>query len=414
MLALLACAVAAAQPAGSRSRALREPVTFSNQIVRIFQNRCQTCHRPGTVAPFSLLTYADALPHARSIKTLTRNREMPPWKPVAGHGEFAGERRLTEEEIGRIARWVDSGAPEGSPRDLPPPLQFSEGWAFGQPDLILDPEADFQVPAGGLDTYRCFTIPTRLLQDRFLVKLDFQPGARSIIHHILLMEDPLGASTQFRNPNDPQPGYPCWGGSGIPTIDMLGVWSSGFRPEQLPAGYGLRIEASSRIIMQVHYHNPTGRTVPDRSRAGLYFARDRVDKEIAYFPLVNPLLRIPPGDPRYTVRATAVIPPGVRLRIVSIFPHMHLLGREIRVEAVFPDSTRRTLLYIDDWDLDWQDIYYLRDPVPIPPLTRLELTSVYDNSDSNPRNPYNPPRAVVWGEQTTDEMCLAFLGFVWE
>lgn len=411
---LAASGALGAQPAASRSRAVRAPVTFSNQIVRLFQNRCQNCHRPGTVAPFSLLTYADARPNARRIKTFTQTGEMPPWKPVAGHGEFAGERRLTQQEIDLIARWVDAGAPEGDPRDLPPPLPFSEGWAFGQPDLILEPEADFQVPADDLDTYRCFSLPTHLIRDRFLIKLDFQPGARSIVHHILLMEDALGVSALYHNPDDPQPGFACWGGSGIPSIDMLGVWSSGFQPEQLPSGFGLHMESTSRIIMQVHYHNTTGRTVADRSRAGLYFSPDRVPKEVVYLPLFNPLFRIPPGDPKYTVRATVTLPPGVSARIVFIFPHMHLLGREIRVEAVYPNSARRSLLYIDHWDLEWQDIYYLRDPILLPPLTRLELTAVYDNSEENPHNPNHPPRAVAWGEQTTDEMCLAFLGLVLE
>jgi len=402
------------QPVPSRSRSsLRAPVTFNNQIVRIFQQNCQACHHPGDVGPFSMMSHREVVPWLKQIKTEVQARRMPPWKPVPGHGEFVEERRLSQQEIELIARWVDSGAPEGDPRDLPAPLEFSEQWTLGTPDLVLEPEADFVVPAEGSDVYRCFSIPTRLLQGRHVTSIEMRPGNRSVVHHVLLFPDPLGVSATMAKPNDPQAGYSCFGGPGIPTDSILGAWAPGIRPQVLPPGVGVRLTPGGRVVMQVHYH-VNGTPQGDRTRVGLYFARDPAPKELLWAPIANLGFEIPPGESRYTVTASFSVPPFLNARAHFIGPHMHQLGREMRAEAVFRDGTRRPLIYIDDWDFNWQAIYTFREPVLLPSGTRIEVTAVYDNSTGNPRNPFNPPRPIRWGEQTTDEMCLLFIGVTLE
>lgn len=400
------------QPFPSRARSFKAPVTFNNQIIRIFQQNCQVCHHPGDIGPFSMMNYRDVLPYARAIKRETQERRMPPWKPAPGYGEFQGERRLTQAQIDLIVRWVDSGAPEGDPRDLPPTLEFSEKWTLGTPDLVLEPEADFTVPAEGKDIYRCFSIPTGLLENRFVAGVEVRPGARSLVHHVILFQDSLGLSARLRA-DDSQPGYSCFGGPGFPATGALGAWAPGNRPQMLPDGVGIRTTPGSRVVMQVHYH-PNGTAQLDRTRFGIFFARGPVRRDYLFVPLFNDRFVIPAGDPNHTVTASLVIPPLVNGRAISITPHMHLLGRQIRVEAIYPDRTRRPLILIDDWDFNWQDTYFFRESVPLPSLTRLELTAVYDNSSNNPRNPNDPPRELRWGEQTTDEMCLAIIGAVLE
>jgi len=411
-LSLLVAGAALWGQAPSRSRSSAPGVTFTNQIVRLFQNNCQVCHRPGDIGPFSLMNYEDARIHARTIRGEVMERRMPPWKPVAGFGEFQGERRLPDREIALINRWVDLGAPEGDPRDLPSPAEFPDQWTLGTPDLVVEPPADFSIPAEGDDIYRCFSIPLGLVQNRHITGVEVRPGNRSVVHHMVLFGDPAGLSARLDPPGAAQPGYSCFGGPGIPAIDILGAWAPGNQPQTFPAGVGLRVTAGARAVMQIHYH-PSGSRQTDRTRVGLYFNREPVQRDLRFVPVINEDFVIPAGAPRHVVTASLTIPANVQnARVISILPHMHLLGREIRLEALYPDGTRRPLIRIDDWDFDWQGTYYYKEPVPLPPLTRIELTAVYDNSEGNPRNPSRPPRAVRFGEQTTDEMCLALLWYI--
>jgi mono/diheme cytochrome c family protein len=412
-LLLLLCFTAAAQTrvAPSRSRSAAPQVTFNNHIVRILQQNCQTCHRPGAIAPFPLIRYQDAREQARSIKTATQSRRMPPWKPVAGFGEFQDERRLSPRDIDLIARWVDSGAPEGDPADLPAPIQFSDDWALGTPDLVVEMPATFQIPAQGDDIYRCFSIPLGLLQERHITGIEVQPGNRSITHHLVAFGDPLALSARIPAAGDGQPGYNCFGGPGISASIVLAAWAPGNLPQRFPAGVGLRVTPGARAVVQLHYH-PNGTPQTDRTRIGFHFNRQPIQKDVQLIVPINERFVIPAGAERHTVTATETLP--VNSRLIAILPHMHLLGREIKVEAAQPDGARQPLLYINDWDFDWQSTYYFKEPVALPARTRLELTAVYDNSAGNPRNPSNPPREVRFGERTTDEMCLAAILYVAE
>lgn len=385
--------------------------TFSQEVVRIFQQHCQTCHRPGDIAPFSLVTYQEAKPWAQLIKIMTRTREMPPWKPSAGCGEFAGERVLTAGEIETIGRWVDDGAPEGNPADLPTPLDFSGGWSRGEPDVVLKSPEPYTPPSRG-DVYRCFTMPTNTTSERYVAAVDFRPGDRETVHHVIAFIDTTGASAQL-DAADPGPGYGCFGGPGFSfssaDASTLGGWAPGSRPIELPPEVAFSLPASSRIVLQVHYHASDGRPDPDQTEIALYYAKQKPQKLLRVLPLINQSFTIPPNHPNYAVRASFTTPLAVHLWLVA--PHMHLLGRTMKVEATLPGGSKQCLVQIDDWDFNWQGMYRYRQPIPIPALTRLELTATYDNSSNNPLNPNNPPKPVSWGEATTDEMCIAFVGF---
>src|SRR5438105_2176478 len=260
-LGALAAAAALLTIAAAKHRAVMPPSapvvtgpTFSNEVVRILQANCQTCHHPGDIAPFSMMTYADTLPHAADMKLMTRTHQMPPWKPVQSCGIFDSPRILSQSDIDTIAKWVDNGAREGDPADLPPPRDFTGGWALGQPDLVLRNEQPYMPPAIG-DMYRCFTMPTNLTQDRYVSAIDVKPGDPQTVHHVIAFIDTNGSS-QALDDADPAPGYQCFGGPGfnITSVDAtaLGGWAPGYRPVTLPDNVAFLLPKNSRVVLQVH------------------------------------------------------------------------------------------------------------------------------------------------------------------
>ena len=400
---------------GAKVRSVRRPdppplatgPTFSKEIVRIFQQHCQSCHHEGDIAPFSLTTFAESKPYAQLVKLMTQTHQMPPWKPVDGCGDFKDERRLTQNEIDTIAQWVDDGAPEGNRAELPEPLDFTGGWALGQPDAVYKlPEA--YTPAVGKDTYRCFTIPTNLTSTAYVQAIDTRPGDRETVHHVITFVDNTGASVAL-DERDPGPGYTCFGGPGFNLPGTLGGWAPGSRPLELPSGTAFQLQAGSRVVLQVHYHPHGAHPHPDQTEIGVYFAKEPPKSLMYILPIVNQSFTIPPNDPSYKVPATWPLPmPAAKLWFVA--PHMHLLGKTMKVEATLPSGASECLIEIDDWDFNWQGAYMYKEPVRIPAGSRLSLLATYDNSSNNPRNPNRPPKPVSWGEETTDEMCIAFVG----
>ena len=410
-------------------------ITFSNQIFRLFQANCQECHRPGEVAPFSLVDYADASAWATAIKQVVTERVMPPWKPVAGHGEFVGERRLTEDEIEMIVSWVDAGFPEGDQNDLPEALEFNADWTLGEPDLILQTPSYTPDP-DVVDDYRCFSaaIPDSIDESKSITAIEIRPGNRDIVHHLILFGDPVGESVGLEAADQTEaPGYECFGSAGISfsgfTLGVesyiMGGWAPGSRPQVLPEGSGIYLRRGSRIAIQIHYH-PDGTSQSDSTRIGLHFAPERTPRNTTVLQAINRDFTIPAGEERYEVTAEfklndvidQYIPPAVAslleatgvfpIDIVGVVPHMHTLGREIRMDKI-PESGESTpMVYIQDWDFDWQDWYTYVNPVPLDLSDRLVVSAIYDNSATNPRNPNSPPIAVRWGDGTADEMCIVF------
>lgn len=408
MLSLIAARQRASHPTAPPSNV----PTFDKEVVRIAQAHCQTCHHPGDIAPFSLMTWADAHTQAANMKFMTQTHQMPPWKPAEGCGVFDNPRVLSQDEIDTIARWADGGAPEGNPADLPAPLNFSSGWALGQPDLVLKNPQPYTPPVSG-DMYRCFTLPTNLTADQYVAAIDVHPGDPQTVHHVLAFIDTNGSS-QALDDADPAPGYQCFGGPGFTITNVnaasLGGWAPGARPVTLPDGVAMSLPANSRVVLQVHYHPHTAAVHPDQTEIGIYFAKSKPSKLLRILPLMNTTFTIPPGDPNYRVTADFTVP-IVNAHAWLIAPHMHLLGRKMHVDATLPDGRNECLINIDDWDFNWQGMYRYHDPIAIPAGTRLSLEAFYDNSSANWRNPNSPPKPVSWGEATTDEMCIAFIGF---
>jgi hypothetical protein len=413
-LGLLLVAVLLVSATRQRSVRLTAPAapgvpTFNNEVVRIFQQNCQSCHRSGDIAPFPLESYSDAKRFAARIRHMTTTRQMPPWKPSPDCGSFEGEedRVLTQQEIDTIAAWVDGGAPEGNPADLPPPRTFGSDWPLGEPDLVLRSPEPFK-PASGDDVYRCFTIPASSATNRWVSAVDFKPDDRETVHHVIAFIDTTGASVQL-DEAEPGPGYTCFGGPGFDLPGALGGWAPGARAVALPPEVALSLPANARVVLQVHYH-PHHEPKPDQTSIGIYFADQKPQRQLRILPLVNTEFTIPAGDPNYRVEAVWPILTPVPMHVWLVAPHMHLLGKTMQVEARTPTGATQCLISVNDWDFRWQGLYKFKEPVPLPALSRVSLTATFDNSASNPRNPNYPPKAVSWGEATTDEMCIAFLG----
>lgn len=386
-----------------------EAPTFNDEVVRILQARCQTCHRPGEHAPFSLLTYRDAYVRRDDMRDAVRDRVMPPWKPVPGFGEFVESRRLSDAELTTLVRWIEAGAPEGDPAKLPPPLVFQEGWTLGPPDHVLEMAATYTVPARASDVYRCFVIPTNFPDDRWVTKVEYAPSDRKVVHHILSYIDTTSAAAALDR-GDPGPGYTCFGGPGFAPAGGLSGWAPGIQPRVTADGVGMLLPKGANVVLQMHYNNNAPESRTDRTRVALHFAKGPIDKRQRSMMVLNARFTIPPGERRYEVRASSTVPVGRDVHVNTITPHMHLLGREMTVTATYPDGTVRPLIHIDDWDFNWQGTYTFTQPIPLPAGTRIDMVAVFDNSAENLRQPTRPPRPVSWGEGTTDEMAIVFLG----
>lgn len=389
------------------ARAAVATPTFNKDIALIVFKNCATCHRPGEVAPFSLLTYHDVAKHARQIGRVTRDKIMPPWKAEPGFGEFANDRHLTADEISTIHDWIAAGTPEGNAADLPPTPVFPEGWSLGTPDVVLDQDEDFTLGAEGPDLYRCFVIPTKLTEDHYIRAIEVHPGNRKVVHHVIVHYDTTGRAREL-DAADPGPGYTAFGGVGFRSGGMIGGWAPGNYPSFLPDGVGRFLPRNADIVLQVHYHR-SGKVEKDRTKIGIYFTKAPVDKRIRSWMMAKLALRIPAGDSNYVVHAS--LPVKFNVTLYRVTPHMHLLGKEMKLTVTLPDGKLLPLVYVKNWDFNWQTGYVLKEPLHIPAGSRVDLEAHYDNSADNPLNPNTPPRTVTWGEQTTDEMCIAFLSF---
>jgi mono/diheme cytochrome c family protein len=391
----------------------KSAVTYTRQIAPILNAHCVTCHREGEVAPFSLTSGDDAAHHAKQIAKVTAARLMPPWKPVAGWGRFLDEERLGERELALLSAWAEAGAPEGDAAELPPLPEFEEGWPLGEPDLVLEMPDEFTVEAAGRDRFRCFVLPTGLTEDKVVVAVDYRPGAPAVVHHALFFLDAQQRARKL-DEKDAGPGYESFGGIGFLPSGGLGGYAPGARPHFMPEGTGRLLEKGSDVVLQVHYHS-SGKVEHDRDRLALYFAKTPVKSLISGAAIMNRDIDIPAGEANYLRDASLTLPCPVT--VFGVTPHMHYLGKEMQVAATLPDGAHdgeaggRTvpLIKIDDWDFRWQNQYLFAQPIRLPKGTRIDVHARYDNSAANVRNPNDPPKRVTHGEQTTDEMCIAFL-----
>lgn len=378
-------------------------LTFNRDIAPILNANCVVCHREGEVGPFTLTSYMDAAKRARQIARVVDTKLMPPWKASQVHGEFEGQRTLTDREIETLKAWAATDRAEGDAADLPPLPTFASDWILGEPDLVLEMEEDFEVPAGGADIFRNFVIPYDIPEDKLVATVQFKPGDASVVHHSILYLDNTGKA-RTKDKAAEGPGYSTFGGPGFVPSGSIGGWSPGKTPRPLPDGLGRKMQKGADLVMQIHYH-PSGKATKDRSKVGIYFV-DKPKNEAFAIWTSSLDLDIPPGEEKYKATATYKLPAEVTL--LSCIPHMHLLGQTMTATAYLPDGTSQLLIDVPQWDFNWQDEYMLADPLQLPAGTKLEVTASYDNSENNPTNPSSPPQRVTFGEETTDEMLYCF------
>jgi peroxiredoxin len=395
-------------------------VTYHRDVLPILQARCQECHRPGEVGPFSLLTYKQAVNWAADIKEYTASRQMPPWKPVEGVA-FHNDRRMADKEIATLAAWVDGGTPEGEPKDAPKPRVFPDGWRLGKPDLVLSVPEEMTIGAGGRDLFRVYVLPTKLDEDRVVSAVEVRPGNNRVVHHTLNFWDTTGrarekekeeiARKKADDEQDHGPGYSSSMGVGIRPqagkFGGMGGWAPGNLPRYLPEGAGWTLPKGADVVVQVHYHR-TGRVEKDQLRIGLYFSKKPLATKWKDMVVPGRFLFIPAGEDNFTVKDGVEVLADCTVH--SVMPHMHMLGKSIKVTVTPPEGKPFTLVAIKEWNYNWQETYTLKEPLTIKAGTKLNVEAVYDNSAKNPSNPFNPPRLVPVGEQTDNEMCFVFLG----
>jgi tetratricopeptide (TPR) repeat protein/mono/diheme cytochrome c family protein len=375
-------------------------VTFSKDVAPILYEHCATCHRPGAIAPFSLLTYDDARPQARALALVTRERTMPPWKPEPGFGDFTGEDRLTDRQIGIIQQWVDGGAVQGDPSMLPPAPHFADGWRLGQPDLVVTLKSPFVLGAGGPDVLRNFVIPIPTQSMKYVRGIEFRPGNTRVVHHANMRIDPT-SSSRLLDDADPEPGFSGLLVSGsFPDGFFLG-WTPGQLPPLLPNGMSWRLEPGSDLVVQLHMH-PGNSPETIQPSVGLFFTDTPPTRAPVMLRLGRQNIDIPAGASHYGVSDEYRLP--IDVEILAVQPHAHYRARQIKGTATLPDGTTKPLILIKDWDFNWQDLYRYREPLKVPKGTTLSMEFTYDNSAANRRNPDRPTQHVRWGQNSNDEM----------
>ncbi len=386
-------------------------VTYARDVAPILQANCVSCHRAGDVAPFSLETYQDAKPWAQAIADYTKRGLMPPWKATANCGPFWDARILSDAQKQTLASWATAGAPSGDLKKAPvSKIAYAPGeWELGKPDLITAPVRPFHLGAEGRDVYRDFTLPVDFTEDRYISALDFKPTNRAIVHHIIAYIDLTGETCAARDNKETEPGWSVGGGgSGIKNDDWGEGWAPGMTPRRLPEGVAIRVPKGAKLVLQVHYHK-SGKPEEDQSKLGIYWAKNKVDRVLHTAAVGNPIFALEPNKDNQPVKAAFIVPFDATLW--AVLPHMHMLGKDMTVTATYPDKTQKTLIEIKNWECNWQMAYRYKEPVHIPKGTRISVLAHYDNTTSNPNQPSNPPQRVTFGEQTTDEMCFAFMGF---
>jgi hypothetical protein len=389
-------------------------VEFHKDIEPLLQAHCQTCHRPGEIGPMALLTYDQTRPWAKSIRQAVLTRKMPPWFADNSVQHYSNDASLSAAEIETIRNWVDAGAPEGDPKLGPAARTFVDGWNIGQPDMVVEMPAAYQIPARGTVEYTYIIIPTKFKNDVWVQKLEVRPTDRAHVHHIVLYER-LAGSKWLREYPIGVPFVPAARAGtdgrtsdGDRTIEgsLADQWLVGYapgtQPYSLPAGTAFRIKAGSDFVLQVHY-TTNGTPSEDRTKIGLVFSKTPPTKRAFIANIADGSFAIPPGDPNYTAKAEMTL--ASEANVLFVAPHMHLRGKAMDLRAVYPTGESETLFHVPHYDFNWQINYYFPAPKTLPRGTKLEVTATWDNSANNRFNP-DPKAEVHWGDQSWDEMLL--------
>jgi hypothetical protein len=386
-------------------------VTFTKDIAKIIYNKCTNCHRTGEVGPFPLMNYSDTKLRAQSIKSVTKSKYMPPWKPDPTYSRHQGENYLSDDEINKIAEWVDNGAVYGTASEEPRLPDFPKGSALGTPDAVISFAKKHLHKGTRKDNYRYFVLPTNFSEDKIIKAIEVRPGNSKIVHHALVFPDYTGKARSF---DDKTPEYGFEGMSGFTNeeaifYDQYPGYTPGQKALYFPDGIGQLLKKGGDIVVQMHYA-PTSKDESDSTSINLFFA----DKKETVSRYVDDMIMLPfhlvTGAFSFNIPANTVKTFEGRMQIIEdrsimgIFPHMHLLGKKWEVWLERPDKTRENLIKIDDWDFNWQSNYYFTKYIKAPNGSVVVAKAVYDNTAENPNNPTIPPRRVSWGENTVDEM----------
>ena len=420
--------------------------TFAKDVAPIFYKNCTNCHRPGEIAPMSLLTFRDARPWAKSIATQVGKGTMPPWHADPAHGEFLNDRRLNETEKATILKWVDAGASEGNPSDLPAQPTYATEWQIGQPDAVFSMQEDYPIPAEGTISYQYFEVPTTFTEDKWIQAMEVRASNPSVLHHVIVYARtpapavppattpaPPAVSTTTPQPR-PTPVFIFSQGTGIPAGQSggpalppdqqkapgpndrpaprrMGPTVGGFAPGQLVRTYqegtAMRLPAGATLILQSHY-TANGKATTDRTRIAVTFAKAKPQTEVRFGSLINGGLHIPAGASDYRVDTEMTI--GQDVTMWSMLPHTHVRGKRWIYEATYPDGRTETILSVPKYDFNWQTDYVFKQPLKLPKGTKVHATAWYDNSKNNPSNP-DPTKDVWWGDQTWEEMMFTGMTF---
>jgi hypothetical protein len=438
-------ALVASVQTGAQTPAAAGP-TFSKDVAPILYKSCTNCHRPGEIAPMSLLTYKDARPWAKSIATQVSKGAMPPWHADPSHGEFLNDRRLSENEKKTLVAWVNAGAPEGKPSDLPPQPTYESEWLLGKPDAVFSMQEDYPIPAEGTIAYQYFLVPTGLTEDKWIQAIEVRAGDPKVLHHVIIYAQvppppqPAAAPTPPAAPpaqpaarpvplftlaegtmNIPagQTGGPPLpaeqrkpaGPNDRPAPRRMGPSIGGFAPGQFvrvyQEGSAMKLPAGSTLIFQTHY-TAAGKPTTDRTRVGVKFAKSKPQTEVRFASMINGALHIPPGVADQRVDAEMTINQNVTMW--SMLPHTHVRGIRWTYEAVYPDGRTETILSVPKYDFNWQTDYVFKQPLKLPKGSKIHATAWYDNSAKNKSNP-DPTKDVWWGDQTWEEMMYTGLTF---
>ncbi len=413
-------------------------VTFSKDVAPIFYKHCADCHRPNDMAPMSLLTYKDARAWAKAIKEKVVTRQMPPWHADPHYGQFSNDRKLSQQDIDTIVAWVDQGAKEGSAKDLPAQPSLPTDWKIGKPDVILSMQEDYTLEASGSDEYINFTMPTSFKENVWVQAAEIHPGNKKVVHHVIafiqtpdmlaqwkssggrpsaqsmfyqdgtLVRAKLDAPAYDDGCSAPNRGFAR--GSGQEGLGLpLCFYTPGKDMDVFPPGTAKLIPAGSNIVIQVHYSKTTGKVEKDRSSVGLFFAKGPPEKVLTSFGVINHYFKIPPGADNHEVKACYTFSRDVEL--LTFLPHMHLRGKDMKYEAIYPDGRRETVLFVPNYDFNWQTLYKLEKPLALPKGTKMLVTAHYDNSAKNKYNP-DPAKTVRFGDPTYDEMMVGYFDYV--
>jgi hypothetical protein len=411
-------------------------VTFSKDVAPILYKSCVNCHRPGSIAPMSLLTYSETRPWAASIRNAVKTGRMPPWNADPNVNTYANDPRLGQDELDVLIAWTNNGAPEGNPRDLPRQPTFQDGWTLGQPDAVFAFPQE-QTISSSEDEYVNIEVPTNFTEDKWVQAVEIKPGNRKIVHHATVSIVPPAPSgrqptrissvytyrkgnLEFIRPDVPVVNDGCafpdggdWPGTAAlhqigGNAGDLGSFLPGRGPDIRPEGYAVLVPAGSMLNFQMHY-TKTNKAEKDRSSIGLYLLKVPMKAQVHHAEIWNRLFEIPPGASNHEVTSCSTVDHDVEF--MAYTAHMHFRGTDMTSVAIYPDGSREKIFAVPHYSFNWQQLYTLKAPKFIPKGTVIRTTAHFDNSPNNPQNP-DPSEAVRWGQPSKAEMMGFWVDFI--